>query len=272
MLDKDQVLARALKYNSPTGRTITALKQVFNCVYPVNTNLVVEFLRLMIGLPYKDDGKSMDTSTDCSQLVINTLYYFFGIDYLGSYTQSIYNACLNRGKKYSTIGEAPILSIVEWKLSNRNPNATHAALKASGIEIADTRSKSRPLMFRLFAGWNVNKITLVCDLLTDEQRESVIVGDDVQPVKTTWTCSRVLKLRSKGEDVYNLELALEALGYNCGITKTERATKIGIWGSKCRSAFRDWQKKNPECGTKGKPDGQAGEKSITKLGGLWTGK
>lgn len=272
MVNKDEVLVRALKHNDPNGRTIRALKKVLFSIYPAGTNIVVEFLREMIGLPYGDDGMSLDKMGDCSQTVINTLYYFFGIDYLGSYTQSMYNACLNRGRKYNTIGDAPVLSIVLWKLSNRNPNATHAGTKASRTKIADTRSKSKPLMFRPFAGWNTNKITMICDLLTEEQRASVTVGEvqALEPAK--WTCSRVLKHGMAGEDVLDLELALEAQGFKCGITNRERKTGIGKFGSKCLAALRAWQKLHPECGTNGRPDGKAGKATITKLGGIWTGK
>lgn len=271
-LNKDEILARALKYNSSNGKTVKALKKVLNAVYPTGTNLVVEFLREMIPLPYGDDSMRLDNSADCSQLVINVLYYFFGIDYLGSYSQSIYNACQKRGKKYNTIGEAPILSIVEWKLSNRNPNATHVAIKVSDTEIADTRSKSRPLMFRKYAGWNTDKITLICDLLTDEQRAAVTVGGVKPSESAKWTCSRVLKRGMKGVDVYNMELALERLGFDCGLTKKEKQTGIGEFGPKCLAAVNALQRLYPECGTNGKPDGKAGEKTITKLGGTWTGK
>ena len=106
---------------------------------------------------------------------------------------------------------------------------------------------------------------------------NVLVGESSQSVviPAKWTCSRVLKLtvpRMKGRDVYDLEMALESQGFDCGMTKTELRDKNGIFGPMCDKALRAWQAKNPECGTKGKPDGQAGEKSITKLGGVWTGK
>ena len=76
----------------------------------------------------------------------------------------------------------------------------------------------------------------------------------------------------KGRDVYDLEMALEAQGLDCGMTKKEHADKIGIFGPMCNKALRERQKKNPECGdSKGRPDGEAGERSITKLGGIWQG-
>ncbi len=91
------------------------------------------------------------------------------------------------------------------------------------------------------------------------------------PTSKKWTCSRVLKYGMSGEDVLDFELALEAQGFNCGITNKERKTGIGKFGSKCLSALKAWQKLHPECGTKGKPDGKAGEKTITALGGVWEG-
>ena len=106
---------------------------------------------------------------------------------------------------------------------------------------------------------------------------SVLVGaGQTAVVAPRWTCSRTLTLsvpRMKGADVYNLELALEAQGYSCNMSATEHKTGIGNFGTGCDKALRAWQAKNPDCGGKnGKQDGRGGPKSITKLGGVWTGK
>ena len=233
MINKDEVLARAVKYNSKDGRTLKSLNTVFNTSYPVGTNLVVEYIKLMVGTPYGDNGYCSDKKMDCSQFVINTLYYWFGINYLGSYTESIYRAASEKGKKYLTIGEAPILSIVEWKLSDRNPHATHTGLKFSNTEIADTRSLVHPLMIRLFKGWYENRITLIADILTEEQRKSVIVQEVVKPIPVPIPVITPKKYIYKGASYTNFRNKPSVAGKIIGKIKTndvvEYINKTGIW-------------------------------------------
>ncbi len=88
------------------------------------------------------------------------------------------------------------------------------------------------------------------------------------PTATVTCFLRTLSKNCKGGDVYALELQLEALGYDCGITKHEKTTGIGNWGPKCDAAFRAWQANHPECGTRGKPDGKCGPLSAKTLGFL----
>jgi len=257
MINKDEVLARALKYNKSNGKTVTAINTVFATAYPAGTNLVVEFIKLMVGLPYGDDSMRLDESADCSQFVINTLYYWFGIDYLGSYTQSMYTAAQSHGKQYSTIADAPVLSVVLWKLSTRNKNATHTALKVSDTQIADTRSKSKPLMLRDYAGWYNSKITCVVDLLTDEQKASVTVESVAIP-----TISRVLKLKIKymnGADVLAVQTKLKELGYFKGSLR-------GNYGPITTAAVKKFQKAK-----KLTVDGKVGKYTTAALGMIWNG-
>ena len=172
MITKEEVLNRILKFNSPTGRTVKALNKVFSAEYPAGTNLVIEFVKEFKNLPYGDDGKRLDKKADCSQFWINVLYYWFGIDHLGSYTESLYKA---KGKQvYKNLADAPVLSVILYKLSSRNPHATHAAGKVSETKIGDTRSKLAPFMIRS-SNWKTNKITRIVDFITDEQRQSVTV-------------------------------------------------------------------------------------------------
>lgn len=88
------------------------------------------------------------------------------------------------------------------------------------------------------------------------------------PTAPKWTVGRILKLlkkRQTGDDVKGLQAALTAAGFLCG--------KIdGDFGPKTDAALRAWQEKNPDTGTKGKPDGKAGKKTIEKLGGEWSKK
>lgn len=81
---------------------------------------------------------------------------------------------------------------------------------------------------------------------------------------SSWTVSRLLKYTEpfmRGEDVTNLQRALERLGYNVGSTGAD-----GIFGQGTLKAVEAFQKK------KGlEVDGKAGKNTITALGGTWKG-
>jgi murein L,D-transpeptidase YcbB/YkuD len=158
----------------------------------------------------------------------------------------MYNA---RGvAEYKTIASAPILSIILYKLSSRNPHATHAAGKVSGTEIGDTRSLLKPFMFRAFKGWKENKITRIVDYITPEQRESVIVHNEnkpqpqpeVKPVNSDmpqleygdgYITHLTLKPYAK-----TLQKELNKLGYNLDVD--------GKYGEKTAAAVKAYQRKN----------------------------
>jgi len=78
----------------------------------------------------------------------------------------------------------------------------------------------------------------------------------------TFSCGRNLKLISpmmRGEDVKGLQTALSSLGFACGVLD-------GIFGSKADAAVRAYQR-----GRGLVDDGIAGKRTITALGGSWTG-
>jgi hypothetical protein len=173
-IDLKAVRERILKYNSPTGRTIQAFEKVVNTAWPAGTNLVVEFAKCFVGLSYGDNGMSLDRRADCSQFWINVLYYWFGINDIGSYTEALYGAKRGRHIQEKDIRE---LVIILYKLSSRNPHATHAAGYLGGGLMGDTRSVINPFKVRSF-NWKKDKITAFVDFLTEEQRQSVIVQSE----------------------------------------------------------------------------------------------
>jgi hypothetical protein len=265
--EKEAIRSRILKYNSSTGRTIKAFDKVMSTSYPAGTNLVIEFVKEFKNLPYGDDSKRLDKKADCSQFWINVLYYWFNIDHLGSYTESMYKA---KGTEYKSFESAPELSIILYKLSDRNPHATHAAGKISAIEIGDTRSTLNPFMIRNWK-WKTDKITRIVDFLTPEQRESVIVKDSggSKPAETKPVFTRILKSKKvknvyqyRGEDVKTLQKTLKAKGYNIGNSDVD-----GIFGEDTKKAVKAFQKSK-----KITVDGVVGKQTVTALGGVWQPK
>lgn len=265
---RDEVYTRALDHNSQNGRCMTALRKVFDKAlsngYPEGTNIIFEFAREMIGLPYGDNGLSLDYKADCSQWVINVMHYFFGISNLGSYTQSLYDA--SGGTKYydwkinppfamEYLNNAPPLSYILYKFSDRNPDATHAALKVSATQICHTRSTSKPLMFSPITYEADSSITQIRDLLSPEQHAMVIVGNtqtdypypegskknkELPTVGDIF--SRDLKLcipRLTGDDVKVTQQLLIKNGYSCGKAKDD-----GIFGGDTDAAKTQFQKAN----------------------------
>lgn len=238
MVLKEEVLKRILKYNSASGRTVKALNKVYSTTYPAGTNLVVEFVKEFKGLPYGDNGMKLDNKADCSQFWINVLYYWFGFNDIGSYTEALYNA--KRGKHITEKDIKP-LCIILYKLSSRNKHATHAAGYLGNGLMADTRSKLNPLQIRSF-NWKKNKITAIVNFLTDEQYNSVIVGSGVVPMpiddKVKKPKAKDMPELKKGADneyVAQLQRLLNANGANLQVD--------GEFGRKTFKAVKTYQKK-----------------------------
>jgi hypothetical protein len=230
MVTKEEVLQRVLRYNAPAGRTAKAVEKVFAADYPAGTNLVVQFAKEFIGLPYGDDGMRIDKKADCSQFWINVLYYWFGIKDIGSYTEALYGA--KRGKHITEKDIKPIC-IILYKLSNRNKHATHAAGYLGGGLMGDTRSKLNPFKVRSW-NWKKDKITAIVDFLTEEQRASVTVGGIQQP--ETKENLPMLKIGSEGAAVIRLQTLLNA---NSAALKVD-----GEFGAKTLAAVEKYQQEH----------------------------
>jgi hypothetical protein len=275
MITLNDAITRARAWgHSDNGRVITALREIFATSYTAGTNLELVFLDAMRGTPYGSVDRCMDKVVDCAELIRGTFYIFHGID-IGNFTDAQYKSGLGTtiSKTFADIYDAKPLDVVFYDTSSSKITG-HVAIVYDNYRIIHSgASENGKKVGYSKKTWNKKKFICIRRFLTDAQIANVTVGG-TQPVPEPkkWTCSRTLKPGMKGEDVYNLELALEAHGFNCGITKKEHETKIGNFGPKCKKALRDWQAKNPECGTNGKPDNKAGPKTVTKLGGVWTGK
>lgn len=264
---RDEVYARALQYNKTNGRCMTAMRKVFDTAlsngYADGTNIVVEFIREMLGLPYGDNGLSLDYRADCSQLVINLLKYFWNVYYSWSYTQAIYNNRNNGNVIFdyridgtfdddSILTTAPNLSIIGYKFSDRNPDLTHVSIKCNASQIAHTRSTSKPLMFDNVLYESDASLKLIVDFLTPEQHLQVLVGDVdydyTSPVlkKNTQESITVDDIKSrdlffavpmlKGDDVKMAQSLLIANGYSCGKSGAD-----GVFGKNTNIAKEKYQ-------------------------------
>lgn len=278
---KDQVIARAWAWgHKDGGRVMNALEEVFSTEWSVGTNLQLKFYEQMIGTPYGAKDKCMDNVVDCAELARIGNYIFHGID-IGNFTDAQYASKLGKmvTENFADLPKCRPLDQPFYKTSAlKKTGHTSIIFDAKRIIHSGASENGKRVDFSAIT-WGKKywqKGMCVKRFLSDEQYASVIVGGNISaPAPEKWTCGRVLKLtspRMTGRDVYDLEMALEALGYDCGMTKTEMSTKIGIFGPVCDNALRAWQKNNPECGTNGKPDGKGGKNTVTKLGGVWTGK
>lgn len=85
-----------------------------------------------------------------------------------------------------------------------------------------------------------------------------------KPAKKSWEVKRELKVTKpimKGADVKNLQNALIARGFNCGIGGAN-----GEYGKDTALAVRHFQSMNRLI-----VDGKAGKFTVTALGGVWKG-
>jgi hypothetical protein len=248
-VSKEDVLLRVRKYNAVNGRTVKAAEKVFAKAeageYAAGTNLVVEFVKEFVKLPYGDGGMALDKKADCSQFWINVLYYWFGIKDIGSYTEALYAAA--RGKHIAEKDIKP-LCVTLYKLSNRNKHATHAAGYLGGGLMGDTRSRLNPFQIRSF-NWKKDKITAIVDFLTDEQRASVIVQPDTEPstppMEPVVTYPKYkysgggLNIRAKASTITGKKIGFIRTGY----TVEKLGEKKGWWNVKL-GGITGWCKPN----------------------------
>lgn len=225
MVSKEEILKRILEYNAPNGRTVKALGNVFGKEYPAGTNLVVEFAKEFIGLPYGDDGLRLDKKADCSQFWENVFYYWFGAR-ISSYTESQWKN--KNGKKVTPESITP-LCLIYYDFGKPGRMVTHVAGYIGNGKIAHTRSRLKPFMLG-GVSYGKDDIAGIVDFLTEEQRASVIVqGEPVYSDRPR------LKKGSTGDAVKELQTLLNLSG--------AKIEEDGIFGKKTLAAVKAWQKK-----------------------------
>jgi hypothetical protein len=266
MVNKNEAYARAYEWgHSATGRVIKALDIIFGTEWPAGTNIQLKFYELVRGTPYGAKNKCMDKVVDCAELPRIGNYIFHGID-IGNFTDAQFKSKLGIviTTNFADLPKCRPLDQPFYKTSILKKTG-HTSIIADAARIIHSGAKENDKKVDYSSiTWGKKywtKAMCVKRFLTDEQYNSVIVGQAIEkPV-----FSRILKRTSpmmRGEDVKNLQTLLLAAGYSPkGID--------GIFGDNTNKALLAWQAKNPECGTNNKPDGKAGRKTITALGGVW---
>ena len=144
LFDVASLYENGKKYVGKDSFTLSVMDAIANGKFPVGTNLLVQFALQYDGkeewgdqvsqmgdevqLPYKDNG-NLDESSDCSSFVGNMYEMFFGKGFLeGSYTESQFNGLVEKEAYQPSLDELRPADLIYYKLSDRNPNATHVAM------------------------------------------------------------------------------------------------------------------------------------------------
>lgn len=249
MVDKNTVYARAAKWGHvPGGRVYNALDKAFSPDLPTGTNRLLVFYEALIGTPYGAPNKCIDKTADCAELTRVGHWLFQGDD-IGSFTDAQYKSKLGHlvTENFADIPKCRPTDLVFYKTSAvKKTGHVAVVFDAQRIIHSGASDNGKKVNFSPITWGAKYWKTGMCvkRFLSDEQYNSLIVGGvEASPVPAPekWTCGRILKLtspRMTGRDVYDLEMALEALGHDCGMTKTETSTKIGIFGPMCDKALR----------------------------------
>jgi len=262
MVNKDEVLQRAIEWkHSPTGRVITALKEIFSTAYPDGTNIELRFYEKMKGLPYGHPNKCIDKKTDCAELPRVGTYLFHGID-IGSYTDAQYKNGEFITKDFNEIGKAKPLDLAFYKTSALKKTG-HVAivfdddrLIQSGAAVTKQKVGFTSRLW-LPVGKTESCFMGVKRYLTEEQIASVTIGGNQSGGNPVLT--RLLKKKSpmmRGEDVKTVQIALFNRGYTL--------VPDGVFGKETDSRVRKYQKDNGL-----KVDGIVGEQTAKSLGLGW---
>ena len=99
-------------------------------------------------------------------------------------------------------------------------------------------------------------------LVTKKTKGHTIVVLSNSEVKEVSVTLKTLKKGSKNNQVTMFESMMKELGFYKGTIDTD-------FGAKCVTACNEFQKKYPECGSNGKPDGVFGPKCWSKLFSLF---
>ena len=248
------------KYKPDTGYTKRVAQEVYEAYkagkFPAGTNIGVQLALQYDGieseqdlvineeeqLPYKA-SYSLDEGADCADWPRNLILLMFKRN-IGNWTQGIYNKYKDNQVDWE---ERRPFDVFLWKLSDRNPNATHAALCIGDGMMLNTGNSRDDMQLVEDTKYAASKRTGtgVFRVLSDEEYESLIVGDVPAPEeKPSVKYSRKLKFEyeSTGEVYFRKGPGAEYAKY-FSIKKGTSITYTGVSGDyieayyKCRIGY-----------------------------------
>ena len=236
-----------------TGYTRRVVEQVLAAQLPNGTHLLCQIALQYDGataggdlvantekrLPYAY-SYSLDVSSDCLVFVRNVIDLLYGRS-IGTYTEDAY--LRNKNKQVPWADQRPG-DLLLWKLGDRNPHATHAALAIGNGLMLHTTSKSNPLRVEKVTKYSAasRSGTGCFRVLTQAEWESQIV----QPGWAEGDRDMIVMRDPRKMVVARLQRRLGALGYDLGTYKSiidgKRDGSDGAYGTKTKAAVAQLQK------------------------------
>ena len=224
------------------------------------------------------------TECDCSSLIRACIYAATGVD-VGNFNTASQPATLDKSglfEKQISVTSSTVIYDGDV-LVTKEKGHTVAAVSGNPRKAATTTTTQK-VTYRVRKSWADAKSQIgaytVLDNAKKACKDGYFVFDEqgnvVYPVASTTTTTKpatstttttttktevfklqTLKLGSKGNDVTIFESIMTKMGLYTGKIDTD-------FGQGCLKACNEFQKKYPECGTNGKPDGSFGPKCWAK--------
>lgn len=178
LYNKEDALRRCDQYHDINRSVYKHLKEVINASYPKGTNLVIEFLKRMIGKPYGARNMCMDDVVDCAELPRIAFWIFFEID-PGSWSDGQYYSRKGKtiGKDLQTLIEAPLLALAFYDTSKAKTSG-HVSVRISSTQIIQSGANEHNDKVGISAiDWLERKLIRVRTFLTAAELESITVGE-----------------------------------------------------------------------------------------------
>lgn len=212
------------RHSIDSGYTRTKVEEVLAAPLRVGTHLLVEIALQYDGkqlggdqvanaekqLPYKY-SYDLDRSSDCLVFVRNIVDLMFNRS-IGTYTQNAYDRQKDKQVPWADIRPTDLLL---FKLSNRNPNATHAALAIGNGLMLHTTSESNALRVEKITKYSAasRSGTGCFRILTQAEYESQIVQPGWAEGGTDMSFAPG---DSRTAQVKQIQTCLVKLGYDLG--------------------------------------------------------
>jgi hypothetical protein len=208
----------------------------------------------------------MDKVVDCAELYRISFYIWHGID-IGDYSDAVYGSKYGKlvTAKFNELPKCKPLDLCFYHTSSKKKTGHVAGIWGKKWIYHSGASENGSKVGFSKITWGKKTFMCAKRFLSDEEIAAVTVSGSSYAMPVT----RKIKKGMKGRDVYDIEVALEAAGYDCKMTKTEMTKRIGTYGSGMKAALKLFQIDHPWTGTGGKPDYIVGKNTATQLGFDW---